>query len=297
MSRYFEEDYFIAELEFAYNPYSGRPADYEYLESIVSSIKENTPYNFRETRFHEFVNDVIENDDLRMFDIVVRHGYSVNTKFPKGFGYGRKQTPDPLSVAIKFGFVDIVDYILANNGIVEFAHLQCCIAFILFRLYDIFVCLLNTDFKRNDGDNLVSACMIYGNDFNIVPYIEIILAYGEDPNIPSNQYGLKSLGMSLVGKAHFYDVLLLLLKAGADPNNYDYQLPNTQTLISYLLGYPRRYMTLKDNFEKIIKLLLNYGADINIWNYDNKDNNNRQLLEKDYPQLVLVIDNHNYILF
>lgn len=182
-----------------------------------------------------------------------------------------------LSVAIINGYADIVDYIIDHGGKITYDHVNLSIET---DKYDIFMRLLNTNIKADDDEELlISICVYSSYEVDVLPYLEQLIAYGYNPNIPIYFGGISLLYFTFTEPKITYNILSLLLKAGADPNNYNYDANESGTLITKVLeNYSNDYL------EKCVDLLLNYGADINIWNSSEK-NNNLVILQSKYPTI------------
>lgn len=263
-----------------------RHKDYNYVQLktlLLNIIQEEGLKIFDHIEMHDFAKEVVQRDDLVMFDILVQNGYPINGSrilmlaCPDKFYEYEFCDPidNTLSVAIINNYNDIFDYIISNKGIISTSHLSLCIEY---NRYDMFVRLLNTNFVEDEmEDNLIVSCIMH--EGNSLPYLKILLQTGYLPNIPGDVGGLNLLGFTFDNPQITYDALNILLQFGADPNNYDYKSEESYTLVSRIL-----IQDYNEYLEKCVDLLLSYGADINIWNKPG-ENNNLKLIREKYPDV------------
>ena len=119
--------------------------------------------------------------------------------------------------------------------------------------FDEVIQLINKDIidlnqYNNENRTILELASLYENE----DIVKLLLKHGADPNKMSGN-GFTPLLNAVIWEN--YDIAKLLLDAGADPNIADGNRRNTPALIASSRGYL-----------EMLKLLIKYGADINIKN-------------------------------
>uniref|UniRef100_A0ABD2WC48 Uncharacterized protein n=1 Tax=Trichogramma kaykai TaxID=54128 RepID=A0ABD2WC48_9HYME len=126
---------------------------------------------------------------------------------------------------------------------------------------DIFKLLLevgaDVTFVDNAGDTILHLILCNKENPNILEAVKLSLEYGLDVNI-QNEKGQSALHLASL-HCECIKVVKLLLKNGADPNVVD---NDGWTALNYICAKP----TLKAVHLKMIQLLIQYTADVNIQN-------------------------------
>lgn len=244
---------------------------YEILEFLIKGFLRIYPDFLKpSSKIYPFVKEILENDDLYMFDMLVRYGYPIKGS-TKNFLFLSKS---PIDIAINYGYADIFDYLL-NKG-VKVTYEKILLA-IRKNRYDIFVRLLQENIDLTIGKYIIYDCIQEWENVNILPFLEKLIAIGFDVNIPPEYNGLAALVPVFENPNMGYSVLEMLIRAGVDVNSYNYNDKNGRTLLTELIQ--RHYIT---NTGLSIDLLLANGAKIKITDYHS---NNIKLLYRNHQDI------------